>query len=108
SINDQPYNNIGEQDITTHVNFSALIDQGIKHGLQFTGFSNQLQFLQSLGLSKYIRPLELAVLDKPGNAAKLMFIHSFLLEMGKRIKVLIQHKGIPKPYLSGLAFSQSF
>jgi SAM-dependent MidA family methyltransferase len=33
-INTYPYRNIGEQDITSHVNFSALYQWGLKTGLE--------------------------------------------------------------------------
>ena len=34
-VNDEPYQNIGSQDITAHVNFSALSHWGAKNGLEF-------------------------------------------------------------------------
>src|SRR5688572_28894887 len=50
SVNYCPYNNIGEQDITAHVNFSALHHWGLKNGLCFSGFTTQANFLLALGL----------------------------------------------------------
>src|SRR4030095_16757368 len=38
TVNDLPYSNIGQQDITAHVNFSALKFWGAKHGLNNCGF----------------------------------------------------------------------
>ena len=41
TINDDPFLHVGEQDITTHVNFSALLHAGIKEGLNHCGFTSQ-------------------------------------------------------------------
>lgn len=93
-----PYINIGTQDITTHVNFSALKHWGIKNGLQYSGYTSQTYFLLGMGLTNECRQNE--VNQTPAN-----FLRTFLLDMGSRLKVLIQHKGlIPHP-LSGLKFS---
>jgi SAM-dependent MidA family methyltransferase len=92
-----PYINIGTQDITTHVNFSALKHWGIKNGLQYSGFTSQLYFLLGMGLTNAVRQDE--VRHSPAN-----FLKTFLLEMGSRLKVLIQHKGLVPHSLSGLKF----
>jgi SAM-dependent MidA family methyltransferase len=52
-INDNPYQCIGEQDITSHVNFSALCSFGFKNGLECCGLINQAQFLLALGFIEY-------------------------------------------------------
>src|SRR5690554_4982139 len=41
AVNDNLYDNIGVQDITSHVNFSALINFGTKSGLNECGFTDQ-------------------------------------------------------------------
>src|SRR5690606_23599763 len=58
-INDSPYSNIGAQDITAHVNFTALNHWGKKYGLEYTGYTTQDHFLRSLGLVNYLRQLEI-------------------------------------------------
>ncbi len=45
-----PFVNLGFQDITTHVNFTALENHGQSIGLETLGFTNQGLFLMSLGL----------------------------------------------------------
>jgi SAM-dependent MidA family methyltransferase len=40
----------GEQDITAHVNFSALIAAGRTHGLRLHKFTTQRQWLESMGI----------------------------------------------------------
>ncbi|ELS03007.1 hypothetical protein Xen7305DRAFT_00027250 [Xenococcus sp. PCC 7305] len=52
-----PYVNLGRQDITTHVDFTALENQGIKCGLATVGFTQQALFLMALGLSDRLQEL---------------------------------------------------
>jgi SAM-dependent MidA family methyltransferase len=92
-----PYIFIGEQDITTHVNFSALDHWGKLHGLEYCGYTNQNRFLQGLGLT--------ARLHQMGVSANKL---QNLIEMGDKFKVLIQRKGLGRVFLSGLQFAQFF
>jgi SAM-dependent MidA family methyltransferase len=105
-VNDDPYNNIGEQDITAHVNFSALHHWGLKNELEHTGFTNQAYFLLSLGLTEQLRMMEQELKNDETNSigSKAALINSLLLDMGTKLKVLIQHKGLAQPQLSGLKF----
>jgi SAM-dependent MidA family methyltransferase len=50
TLSDQPLAFTGEQDITAHVNFSALIDVGQRAGLSVAELTTQREFLLSLGL----------------------------------------------------------
>ena len=106
TVNDLPYSNIGQQDITAHVNFSALKFWGTKHGLKNCGFTNQSQFLLGLGLTEHLRKLEEKERDSFEVRKKLMMLHTLLISMGKKFKVLIQQKGLSNPFLSGLQFCQ--
>ena len=49
-----PYINVGIQDITTHVDFSALARSASESGLSVLGFTTQASFLLSLGLLELI------------------------------------------------------
>jgi SAM-dependent MidA family methyltransferase len=106
-INNCPYIHIGKQDITTHVNFSALVQWGLKGGLQYGGFTNQAYFLLGLGLTGQLEKMERN--SGPSIEAlheeKARFLHNFLLGMGKKIKVLLQQKGLQKPRFPGFQFS---
>ena len=104
-INDCPYINIGEQDITTHVNFSALNHWGLKNGLQCTGFTNQACFLLALGFTEHLRRLEQKEKQAGTTVANVALLNSLLLDMGTKHKVFIQHKNLSKPQLTGLKFS---
>jgi len=106
TVNYCPYINIGHQDITAHVNFSALYHRGIKNGLACSGFTDQASFLLSLGLTNCLHKMEEEndkhlVTDKQNS----IFIHTFLRDMGRKFKVLIQEKGMGHPHLSGLQFA---
>jgi SAM-dependent MidA family methyltransferase len=108
-INENVFDKIGKQDITAHVNFSALVHWGIKKGLDCTGFTNQANFMRTLGLINYLREMEdSGKYDLAKHKEKLMFANTLMLDMGGKFKVLIQHKGVQKPLLSGLQLSKKF
>jgi SAM-dependent MidA family methyltransferase len=95
----------GEQDLTAHVNFTALEKWGRRSGLERTGCVTQLEFLVALG-----RGNEFADLYEPGASEVEKLRGRLLLKtlihpegMGETFRVLIQHKGIAAPVLTGLA-----
>ena len=108
TIKDCPYRNIGDQDLTAHVNFSALYHWGLMNGLEYTGFTNQAYFLLALGLADHIRKMEQDT-DQPKMPAhkKTFLINSLLIDIGAKIKVLVQHKNVATPKLNGLRFPLS-
>ncbi len=98
----------GEQDLTAHVNFTALIDAGKEAGLNFTGFTTQERFLMALGEAK-----EFADLHDPGQTEAEQLQARLKLKrlifpgaMGSVFKVLIQHRGVEAPKLTGLNFAR--
>lgn len=104
SINNDPYSAIGKQDITAHVNFSALDHWGLKYGLKPCGFTNQAAFLLSLGFGNCLMVMnEQLSGDVMAICRKQAFLkYTMLIDMGSKYKVLIQQKGLPKKELSGL------
>ncbi|WP_376797208.1 class I SAM-dependent methyltransferase [Thermogemmatispora sp.] len=56
-INEQPLMRPGEQDITAHVNFSALIDEGRRHGLRRRLFTTQRAWLERMGIFEELEGL---------------------------------------------------
>jgi SAM-dependent MidA family methyltransferase len=100
---EDPYERVGQQDMTAHVDFSSLATVGEEHGLQVTGFTNQLSFLMGLGVEDMMAELE------PESPEFRAAIHLLRPDgMGTTFKVLIQHKGIEKPDLDGLRFKPFF
>lgn len=104
-LNDQPFDFIGEQDITAHVNFSALQHWGGQFGLRSCGYSDQSQFLLGLGLTNHLRNIERSMSRDPSsNREDMLHLYKFLSEMGKKFRVLIQQKGMDDPLMSGMQF----
>jgi len=102
------YSAPGEHDLTAHVNFSALIDAGREAGLEFTGITTQERFLMALGEED-----EFADLYDPGQSeterlqARLKLKRLIHPEgMGNIFKVLIQHRGVTAPRLTGLKLAR--
>jgi SAM-dependent MidA family methyltransferase len=94
---ENPYERVGSQDITSHVNFSSLMEAGNRCGLNTTGFTRQSKFLIALGILDEMNKVQ-------GDIGKLLTIKNLFLPggMGDVFKVLIQHKGIDNPELIGL------
>jgi Uncharacterized conserved protein len=97
TTSENPYERVGNQDITSHVNFSSIIEEGIKSGLNTTGFVRQSNFLIALGILNKMN-------DVQDDINKLLTMKNLFLPggMGDVFKVLIQHKGIDNPELIGL------
>jgi SAM-dependent MidA family methyltransferase len=112
TMNHSPYAFIGEQDITSHVNFSALDHWGRREGLEYCGYTSQARFLQGLGLNRRLYQLEKENASDPRGPAGetrqavLHQLYTLLVGMGNTFKVLIQRKDIGHGFLSGLQFSQ--
>jgi SAM-dependent MidA family methyltransferase len=105
-VNDHPYENIGGQDITSHVNFSALDHWGFKYGLQRCGYTDQGHFLSALGFIDYLKMADTPERNNLNYYKKRFFlIHTLLVDMGSKYKVLIQRKAAPDQHLLGLRFS---
>ncbi len=107
-LSNDPYKNIGEQDITAHVNFSALQHWGRKFGLSNCGFTDQGQFLITLGFRDYLASLR----DQQDDIMKIVqresfIMHTLIADMGSKIKVLVQGKDIPCSPLTGLRSLES-
>jgi SAM-dependent MidA family methyltransferase len=96
----------GQVDLTAHVNFSALIDTGRDAGLELTGFTSQERFLLALGEANQFADLyepdgtEIKNLQARLRLKRLIHPEG----MGNVFKVLIQHRGIESPSLTGLKF----
>jgi SAM-dependent MidA family methyltransferase len=101
---DNPYDRLGEQDITSHVNFTSLIRKGEEVGLRFTGLVPQYRFLIALGLLQEMASLEKEMSGIDALQLRLSIKHLIEPErgMGEVFKVLIQHKGMAEPELDGL------
>ncbi|MFZ5906650.1 MAG: class I SAM-dependent methyltransferase [Nitrospirota bacterium] len=100
--NEDPYSNIGDQDITAHVNFSAVKKWGEELGFRTLGFCPQGTYLVSLGIDEMIAELYRNSKDYLFEIAR---IKRLILPgtLGETHKVLIQYKGERSPALRGFA-----
>ena len=101
-ISEDPFEHIGEQDITAHVNFSDLHRWGVGIGFKTTGFTSQGAFLVSLGIHEEIEKIASAGVDY---AAELGRIKRLILPggMGESHLVMAQYKGEGDPVLKGFS-----
>lgn len=93
----------GEQDLTAHVNFTALEMWGARGGLNRTGFTTQTNFLLALARRSEFEDLQSQGMNEQQQArARLLFKTLIYPEgMGETFQVLVQHKGIESPHLAG-------
>lgn len=100
------YSAPGDRDLTAHVNFSALIDAGKEAGLDFTGFTTQERFLLALGEGNQFNDLYDPGQSETGQLQARLKLKRLINPegMGNIFKVLIQHRGVASPRLTGLRF----
>jgi SAM-dependent MidA family methyltransferase len=98
---DNPYINIGRQDITAHVDFTALERQGEKCGLTTVGFTQQGLFLMALGLGDRIASLSYQEISISQLLQRRESLHQLLDPTGLGgFGVLVQSKGLQNQEIS--------
>ncbi|MEJ5172083.1 MAG: SAM-dependent methyltransferase [Hydrogenothermaceae bacterium] len=102
TYNENYYQNVGLQDITSHVNFSAISYYGGKSGLKTVGFTDQAHFLINLGLAEELNNLYEKGDYKSYEKANRLKTLILPKGMGEKFKILIQSKNIQNPQLEGL------
>jgi SAM-dependent MidA family methyltransferase len=103
SVSSDPYRRIGEQDITAHVNFSALAQAGKSHGLIPFGFTTLSHWLMGLGVDDLVGEGDP---ESPAVQALARLLHPH--GMGKTFKVLVQQKNMDLPNIAGLRYKAFF
>ncbi len=95
----EPFYLPGLQDITAHVDFTAIVEAGCEAGLDFLGYTTQSTFLLNCGLPEVLArtPVEdtARYLPLASSAQKLISP----AEMGELFKVMALGKGITEPLL---------
>lgn len=89
-ISENPYENIGNQDITAHVNFTFLRDSAADLNVESIGYCPQGTFLISTGIDGLITEGLKTGTILQGEIPK---IKGLLLGMGESHKVMVQYKG---------------
>jgi len=101
---DDPFFLPGLQDITTHVDFSAIAQAGHDAGLDLLGYANQAQFLVNCGITELLA--ETSAADVAAYAPLASQAQKLLspAEMGELFKVIALGKGVSPP-LRGFQFA---
>jgi SAM-dependent MidA family methyltransferase len=94
-----PFERPGEQDITAHVDFSALAGAARESGLEILGYATQAQFLVNCGITDVLAQanLENALRYAPIAAEAQQLLSP--AEMGELFKVLAVGRGVTHPLL---------
>ena len=98
-MHDDPFYLPGLQDVTAHVDFSALARAATESGLDLLGFANQAQFLINCGITDLLaeeNPADPKHYLPAAAAAQKLLSPS---EMGELFKVLAVGKGVKDPLM---------
>ena len=95
----EPFFLPGLQDITAHVDFTAIVEAGFDAGLEFLGYTTQATFLLNCGLTDVLSRIPADNLARylPQSQAAQKLISP--AEMGELFKVVALGKGIAEPLL---------
>jgi SAM-dependent MidA family methyltransferase len=100
---DKPYIHIGQQDMTSHVDFTSAVEMGREAGLTPVALLPQARFLVNLGLRRMIGRLPSMGLEQRVRDANRMGILELARPGGLGdFKVLVQCKDAPKGPLWGV------
>jgi SAM-dependent MidA family methyltransferase len=93
-VSSDPYQHIGQQDITCQVDFTSLMRLGDQHGLVTVGYTRQSQFLTNLGFSSFLDALQTQGLSAARMALSRMAMMALVdPEAYGGFQVLAQAKG---------------
>ncbi|BCM23966.1 class I SAM-dependent methyltransferase [Methyloradius palustris] len=96
---DNPFLYVGLQDITAHVDFTAIAEAGMTNGAELLGYANQAQFLINCGITDVLSQVSpenmLEYVPLASQAQKLLSP----AEMGELFKVIALGKGISEGLL---------
>lgn len=99
---DNPLLYVGLQDITAHVNFTAIAEAAVTQQLGVLGYLNQANFLINCGLLQLLErtsPEDMQVYTPMVSAAQKLLSPA---EMGELFKVILLGKGINEPLIGAL------
>ncbi len=101
-LEENPYIRVGLQDITAHVDFSALIMAGEAAGLEKIWYGEQYRFLLATGMMTELLALEARPLPESERIRDRLALKKLMLPdggMGDTFKVLVQGKNVAAPDL---------
>jgi SAM-dependent MidA family methyltransferase len=100
--NENPLENVGCQDITSHVDFTTLQVRGERNGLLPLFFGPQYRFLIGLGFVEMLMELEARETDAQKMRNLRLTLKNLIMPetgMGETFKVLVQGKKVGRPQL---------
>jgi SAM-dependent MidA family methyltransferase len=105
SESSNPYQAPGEQDITAHVNFTALADAAAQQGMTVQPLLTQSQFLMGIGEhNQFLDAFEECRLPQERAKVALQLKHLITPEgMGETFHVLLASKGVASEKVAGLS-----
>ena len=101
-VEDSPYLRPGEQDITSHVDFTTLMKVGEDVGLATVWFGEQYRFLLAVGFMEEMMRLESSDAPLEEKLKVRLLMKKLILPeggMGDTFRVLVQAKGVESPQL---------
>ena len=88
-----PYQRVGRQDMTAHVDFSALISEGMNISLRPVFLTTQAEFLRSLGFDAMLASATESHIEHPVKTANLRAMSELVKPDGLgKFRVLVQEK----------------
>jgi SAM-dependent MidA family methyltransferase len=95
----------GQQDLTAHVNFTAVRLWGQRSGLEAVGLVSQTAFLLALGQENEFADLYDEGMPEADRVRARLQLKTLIYPegMGERFQVMVQAKGVPATKLTGLA-----
>ncbi|SHJ78474.1 SAM-dependent methyltransferase, MidA family [Malonomonas rubra DSM 5091] len=100
--NENPYQRVGCQDITAHIDFTALQKVGEQNGLDSLYLGDQCNFLLGVGFLEALMELQMRTSDPQEAQAIRMTLKNLIMPeggMGESFKVLVQGKDVGQPDL---------
>ena len=94
----------GEQDLTAHVNFTALREWGAREGLETMGLLTQTAFLLALGKGNDFEDLYDQGMDESSRLRARLQLKTLIYPegLGERFQVLLQQKNVSNSQLTAL------
>jgi SAM-dependent MidA family methyltransferase len=102
---DDPLHRVGQQDLTAHVNFTALERRGQERGLEAAPLRTQTKFLLGLGVLQRMQEREQHAAGEVQRLQEVLSAKELFIPggMGETFKVLVQSRDAPLEGLAGLS-----
>ncbi len=97
----------GLQDITAHVDFTAVVEAGAEAGLSLSGYTSQAMFLLANGMDGFLAQRSAQLTDEAQRITLADQVKKLTLphEMGELFKVMVLSRGLDDLELQGFALN---